>query len=939
MAVKTARVRFCLVRGRVRGTRRASAILVVLAAAVAAGDARGAPTTLPEGFQEEAVLTGLIYPTTLDIAPDGRIFVAEKSGLIKVFDGFGDTTPTVFADLRTQVHNYWDRGLLGLALHPDFPHTPWVYVLYTLDAPPGAEPPFWGEPGATSDGCPTPPGPTSDGCVVQGRLSRLVAEGDVAVGEETVLVTDWCQQYPSHSIGTVAFGPDGALYVGGGDGASFNWVDYGQVGTPKNPCGDPPSGLGGEQVPPLAEGGALRAQDVRTTADPVGFDGAILRLDPVTGEALPDNPLYGGETAGDDRIVAYGLRNPFRFSFRPGTTELWIGDVGWGAWEEIDRIQDPSAGPVRNFGWPCYEGPAAQPAYAAAGLSLCQTLYGTPGAAAPPFYAWKHGKDVVPDDPCGPLDKGSAAGNVVFYTGGTWPVDLVGALFFTDYNRACIWGMRAGADGEPDPATVFTFAALSGGAVDLKRGPGGDLYWVDYTGGAIRRIRYFAENAPPVASLTATPTSGPAPLDVVLDASGSTDANPADVLTFSWDLDGDGVFGDAAGATVEETFATAGVWAPAVRVTDVAGAASVASVEVVADDTPPELTLVEPPAGTTFVVGQELPYAATGFDVQDGVLPPEAFVWTLVQLHCDDGCHEHVVQSVEGELAGIFVAPDHEYPSHLEIRVTATDSAGLSTTVGRSLLPQTTVLSFATEPSGLLLAVGDSEATAPFAREVIVGSAVSVAATSPQVLEGVTWKLAGWDDGGAPSHLVVAPGGPVTYTATFVLACGDGVVDAWESCDVDAACCVGCALATGPPCDDGDVCTWGDRCVGGACVGGGPVSCRDGNRCTDDACDPLAGCTYAMNEAACSDADACTVGDVCGEGLCVSGAPLECDDGDPCTADACRPLLGCSSHLEFGPCDDGDPCTVADMCSSVGCAGRPMTCPDGGACVAGVCVP
>ena len=376
-----------------------AACAVVLLVLLGCPAASAASTLLPR-FQESIVFSGLAQPTAVRFASDGRVFVAEKRGVIKVFDSLSATSPTVFADLRTNVYNYWDRGLLGLELHPDFPAVPYVYVLYTLDAPIGGTPPRWGSPGADSDQCPSPPGPLQDGCVTAGRLSRLEALGDVMNGAEVVLLEDWCGQSPFHTVGALAFGADGALYVSGGDG-SLSSSDYGQHGRPLNPCGDPPAGVGGAETPPTAEGGALRSQDLQTPGDPTGFDGTVLRVDPITGAALPDNPLAGGTVSDDDRVVAYGLRNPFRLALRPGTIppELWIGDVGEGVAEEIDRIRDPT-GPVQNFGWPCYEGPGPQPAQQALGLNLCTNLYNTRGAVAPPYFSYGRLEPVVSGETC-----------------------------------------------------------------------------------------------------------------------------------------------------------------------------------------------------------------------------------------------------------------------------------------------------------------------------------------------------------------------------------------------------------------------------------------------------------------------------------------------------------------------------------------------------------
>jgi glucose/arabinose dehydrogenase len=334
-------------------------------------------------------------------------------------------------------------------------------------------------------------------------------------GSEQVLVEDWCQQYPSHSIGTVEFGQDGKLYASGGDGASFNFADWGQDGNPANPCGDPPGAVGTALSPPTAEGGALRSQDMRTTADPVSLDGTVIRVDPVTGAGLSDNPLYGNPDPNAKRVIAYGLRNPFRFAPRPNTDELWVGDVGWNDWEEINIL--PVLGAAENFGWPCYEGTGNgsghQAGYDAANLNICVNLYNAgPTAVTAPYFAYHHSARVVPNETC-PIGSSSVAGLEFEFAAAqnSYPAEYDDALFFADYSRDCIWVMEKGAGGKPAPGLIRSFVSAAANPVNLENGPGGDLFYVDFDGGTIHRITYTAANQPPVAMAAANPTTGPGP--------------------------------------------------------------------------------------------------------------------------------------------------------------------------------------------------------------------------------------------------------------------------------------------------------------------------------------------------------------------------------------------------------------------------------------------
>ena len=443
---------------------------------------------MPPGFQVDAPITGVTKPTAIEFAADGRVFVAERSGRVLVFDGVLDTAPRVFADFQVRVHAFHDRGLLGLALDPAFPEEPYVYVSYTRDALVGGPDP---PPALHDDGCSVDETSGASACVVSGRIARL--EMDPATGLaklgagglplETWAVTNWCQQFVSHSIGDLEFDASGSLYAGGGDGASFMLADYGQLG--ENVCGDPPS-----------EGGALRSQDLGSATDVTGYDGTIIRIDPDTGAARSDNPLFAGSDVDARRIVAFGLRNPFRFEFRPGTSDLYIQDTGWSTYEEIDRIP-PGSTAVPNFGWPCYEGNHTAPAYDVLDLPLCEALYpSSPPNPQAPFFEYQQYLPLYPGDTC-QLARGASGSGISFHQGDHFPASYLGAMFFANASAGCIWSMLPGAGGVPDPASVQIFATADEQGeftpVDIVEGPDGALYLPNFFSDEIVRIRSFTE--------------------------------------------------------------------------------------------------------------------------------------------------------------------------------------------------------------------------------------------------------------------------------------------------------------------------------------------------------------------------------------------------------------------------------------------------------------
>ncbi|MBA3261468.1 MAG: PKD domain-containing protein [Thermoleophilaceae bacterium] len=382
-----------------------------------------------------------------------------------------------------------------------------------------------------------------------------------------------------------------------------------------------------------------------------------------------------------------------------------------------------------------------------------------------PFFAYRHGDKVFSEETC-PTGSSSISGLAFTPPGSTLPAEFDGGLFFSDYSRGCIWVMKGGAGGLPAPSTVRTFRAGASGPVELQFGPGNDLFYADFNQGRIMRIHYTAGNQAPRAVVSASPTNGDTPLDVDFNAGGSSDPDPGDTISYEWDLDGDGQYDDATGATAQFTYADAGSYLASVKVTDDQGASAIDAVAIRAGNTPPTATITSPTTGLTWKVGDPIAFAGSATDAQDGTLDATDLDWKLVIQHCPSNCHEHTVQTWTGIDQGSFPAPDHEYPAYVELTLTATDSGGLPDTRTIRLDPKTVVLSFASSPSGLTLSVNGTDATTPFARTVIQDSVNGLAAPTPQTLASSTYDFGSWSDGGARVHSITA-NADRSLTATY----------------------------------------------------------------------------------------------------------------------------------------------------------------------------
>ncbi len=274
-----------------------------LAAYAAPAKSQTAQAAIPAGFAREEVATGIDGPTTMAFAPDGRIFVAEKTGALRVVKKNGqndyELLPEPFA--KVNVDSGGERGLLGVAIDPAFESgSPFVYVYYTVPAN-GSRPAY--------------------NRIVRFRASDTNPDVAAAGSARVIFSLDFLDSVArNHNGGAMNFGREGKLFVAVGDNAQ-------------------------------------REETRRNSQTFNTLLGKMLRINK-DGSIPTDNPFYKTTAGRNKAIWARGLRNPYTFDIQPSTGKIYINDVGAGEWEEINRGL-----PGANYGWPYYEGPFPVPGY------------------------------------------------------------------------------------------------------------------------------------------------------------------------------------------------------------------------------------------------------------------------------------------------------------------------------------------------------------------------------------------------------------------------------------------------------------------------------------------------------------------------------------------------------------------------------------------------
>jgi glucose/arabinose dehydrogenase len=623
---------------------------ILLAAVVLLASPSAALAAPPENFQVQQVVgSGLNQPSGFEIAPDGRIFILQREGKIRIVKN-GALLQQPFADLPSVAAG--DRGLIGIAFDPEFDITNhYVYFYYT-------------------------------GLDLRNRLVRFDASNDVGQNPIIIYQTNSPSQ-ELHVGGSIRFGPDGKMYFAVGDN------------------GYPPN-----------------AQNLSNP------HGKILRINK-DGSIPVDNPFFG-QPGVLPEIWAYGFRNPWRFQFDSATGNMYGGDVGDYTWEEVNRIVKGG-----NYGWPVAEGLCT---------GFCPYIN--------PLYAYNHDGE------------SSAVTGGPVYRGTMFPEEYQGDLFFGDYARGFIKTMNLDAAG--NNLGVSDFDPNAGTIVDMKVASDGSLYYLNIFPGVLYRLSYSTDSHIPVANATADVTKGIEPLTVHFSSEGSMDPDE-DPITYLWDFD-DG--NTSTEANPVHTFTQKGTYTVDLTVSDGTGSSHAVPI-IVQVGTPPVVTIGSPVENDEYRAGDEISITSHAIDAA-GLDLNDANIKTEVILHHDTHIHPFL-----GPLTGrahTFKIPDHGEASAntwYEIKVTATDTNGLSDTKSVNIRPIKSQMTFTSNVPGLEILLDGSPHATPHVIDGVEKFVREISVPTVQELNGQMYVFDHWSDGGTARHKIITPENDTVFTAYF----------------------------------------------------------------------------------------------------------------------------------------------------------------------------
>ena len=587
-------------------------VSVVWPAPVHAQDTSATPTVLQAGAFEKVVLDSTTTdPIELDVAPDGRVFYIERRGVIKIWHPDIQAT-TLAGYLPVTIEE--EDGLMGLALDPRFADNRWIYLYY---APPEGPP--------------------------RNQLSRFTVRGDsVDVRSEVQLLTVPTQrQECCHTGGSIAFGPDGHLFLSTGDDTN-PFASDGYAPIDERPGREPWD----------AQRSSANTQDLR---------GKILRIRPQPDGSytIPEGNLFDDPSEGRPEIYVMGNRNPYRIAIDQETGWLYWGEVGPDAGAP-DSTRGPAghdeinqARAAGNYGWPYFVGD--NKAYH--DYDFATQTPGPPFDAAAPVNDSPNntGAHILPPAqpamiwyPYGPSEafpevgaggRTAMAGPIYHYDAETvgphgLPAYFDGSFFFYEWARNWIKEVRLDDRGQPAAINALFSEMTFIRPMDMELGPDGRLYLLewgnDFNGGpnskVVRLDYYGTRERPPTARATASPTTGPFPLTVTFRADGSHDPN-GDALTYAWDFDSDGAM-DAHGAHARFTYQTAGTYAAQLTVTDATGRSATDEVAITAGNTAPTVAIEWPLEGGVIDFDAPIAYRIAVSDPDDAAIADEQVVVT-----------------------------------------------------------------------------------------------------------------------------------------------------------------------------------------------------------------------------------------------------------------------------------------------------------------------